>query len=373
MDGITVASTILSDVDGARGRLIMRGHDVDSLAENRTFEGIAELLWTDLVPGNPREDEIRQRLGTARVNAFRRIHALLTPMDLSANDAPARAVRTALAATESDDAIEVAGLVPVAIANAWRMHEKRSPLPPNTKLGHAEDFLRMLRGDAPSPDQVRALNTYLVTIAEHGMNASTFTARVVASTGATLVGAVTAAYCALQGPLHGGAPGPVLDMLDAIGEEQKIDEWLDEKLTAGERLMGFGHRIYKVRDPRADVLKKAVQTLRRTQDSARLHFAETVEQHALAALARHKPDHALQTNVEFYTALVLEAVGLPRELFTPLFAMGRVVGWIAHVYEQRKTGRLIRPQSEYVGPRPEDDAGAEAAAEAPVDAAAEPN
>jgi citrate synthase len=229
-----------------------------------------------------------------------------------------------------------------------RARKGLAPVAPNPQLGHVADFMRMLRGTPATAAEVAALEAYLVTVMEHGMNASTFTARVIASTRAGVVAAVVGAIGALKGPLHGGAPGPVLDMLDAIGSVDRIDEWLDAELASGQRLMGFGHRIYKVRDPRADVLKREVGKLR-TDGNTRLAFAEEVERRALRALAAHKPDRPLDTNVEFYTALLLEAVGLDRELFTSVFAMGRVVGWTAHVYEQVLTGRLLRPQSEYVG------------------------
>jgi citrate synthase len=205
----------------------------------------------------------------------------------------------------------------------------------------------MVHGEA-DPAKAAALDAYLATVAEHGMNASTFTARVIASTRAGVVAAVVGALCALKGPLHGGAPGPVLDMLDAIGTPEDIQPWLQQALAEGDRLMGFGHRIYRVRDPRADVLKGVVARLRSGGD-ARLAFAERVEREALAALAAHKPDRKLDTNVEFYTALLLEALGLPREAFTAVFAMGRVAGWTAHVHEQLREGRLMRPQSVYVG------------------------
>ncbi len=212
----------------------------------------------------------------------------------------------------------------------------------------------MLHGKAPSDVQVAALDTYLVTIADHGLNASTFAARVVASTQAGLSSSVLAALGALKGPLHGGAPGPVLDMLDAIGAPDRAVPWVESELDRGERLMGFGHRIYRVRDPRADALSRAIGTLQATGevDAARMALADAVETAALAALRRHKPDRPLETNVEFYTALLLEALGFPRDTFTPVFAMGRTGGWIAHAREQSATGRLIRPRSIYVGPQP---------------------
>jgi citrate synthase len=182
------------------------------------------------------------------------------------------------------------------------------------------------------------------------MNASTFTTRVVASTQADLFAAVTAGYCALTGPLHGGAPEPVLEMLDAIGTRERIKPWVDAALLRGERLMGFGHRIYKVRDPRADVLKAAIERL--ASNGADLPFASEAETYIREALRREKPDRRLETNVEFFTAILLDALGIPRQAFTPIFAVARASGWTAHAREQQRTGRLIRPSSLYLGPKP---------------------
>jgi citrate synthase len=228
-------------------------------------------------------------------------------------------------------------------------------LAPNPTLDHAADTLRLLTGKLPSPQEAAALDRYLVTVSDHGLNASTFAARVIASTQAGLTSSVLAALSALKGPLHGGAPGPVLDMLDAVGTPQNADSWIAAALAKGERLMGFGHRVYRVRDPRADALKGAVRALATSGaiDPARLALAEAVEAAALAQLRLKKPDRPLDTNVEFYTALLLEALGFPREAFTCVFAMGRVSGWIAHAREQAVDGRLIRPMSVYVGPAPQ--------------------
>lgn len=212
----------------------------------------------------------------------------------------------------------------------------------------------MLTGVQPSAAEARALDTYLVTVSDHGLNASTFAARVVASTRAGMTSSVLAALGALKGPLHGGAPGPVLDMLDAIGEPGNAEPWLEAALTKGERLMGFGHRIYRVRDPRADALKNALGTLGGAA-SGRRALAEAVEAMALKLLREKKPDRLLETNVEYFTALLLEALGFPRDAFTCVFAAGRVGGWVAHSKEQIEHGRLIRPQSRYIGPMPEDD------------------
>ena len=221
---------------------------------------------------------------------------------------------------------------------------------PDPTLGTAADFLRMLRG-APAPAPLAAaLDSYLTTVIDNGLAASTFAARVIASTRASLAAAVLGGYCALTGPLHGGAPGPVLDMLDAIGTPERIDAWLERALAGGERLMGFGHRVWRGRDPRADALRGALRRL--GPDAGRIAFAEEVERRALAALRRGKPGRTIETNVEFYTALLLEAVGLPRDAFTPVFALARSAGWLAHALEQQKTGRLIRPAAAYIGPRP---------------------
>jgi citrate synthase len=218
-------------------------------------------------------------------------------------------------------------------------------------------MLRMTRGVPATDGEARALDAYLVTVCDHGLNASTFAARVVASTRAGLTSAVLAGISALKGPLHGGAPGPVIDMLDAIGTPDNAEAWILAALNRGDRLMGFGHRIYRVRDPRADALKAAIRQLAQNAGMTsnavpgRLAFAEAVEQAALRILRERKPDRPLDTNVEFYTALLLEALGLPPASFTCVFAAGRTAGWIAHAREQLATGKLIRPQSVYVGPR----------------------
>jgi citrate synthase len=200
-------------------------------------------------------------------------------------------------------------------------------------------------GDAAS---VRALDAYLVTVVDHAMCASTFTARVIASTASDLISAMVGAVGALKGPLHGGAPGPVLDMLDAIGAPDRAEAWLLGELAAGRRIMGMGHRVYRVRDPRAAVLEEAVRPLA----SPRLELARAVERAAAKILRDRKPDRALAANVEFYTAVLLDAVGLPREQFSATFAVSRLAGWSAHVLEQRRTGRLIRPSSHYIGTLP---------------------
>ncbi|MBX3456316.1 citrate synthase/methylcitrate synthase [Ferrovibrio sp.] len=350
LEGVIAAETRLSHVDGMAGRLILRGYDLDAIADWR-FEALLALLWQDLAPENLNAAQIQTALGKARQHAFGLLDPLLGMTDRLSQVEALRLLLSALAdaQTEAHHVLAVAA-VPVFAAAIARRRQGLVPLQPDASLGQAADYLRMLHGKPMPEAMAKALNTYMVTVADHGMNASTFTARVIASTKAGLFSAVIGGLCALKGPLHGGAPGPVLDMLDAIGEAQCIRPWLTDALARGERLMGFGHRIYRVRDPRADVLKAAVANLR--DGSGRIRFAETVEAEALALLSEKKPLRPLQTNVEYYTALVLEAVGFPRESFTNVFAAGRMAGWTAHVLEQDRTGRLIRPQSRYIGPAP---------------------
>lgn len=351
LENIIAAETILSHVDGAAGRLIVRGHDLEQLSD-WSFEAVLALLWQGLVSHADTEAEIRVALAQARVRAFRLIETLLPATDNLSQVEGLRLLLSSMpdAEPQAHHVLAVAA-VPVFAAAIARRSAGLAPVAPDTTLGHAADFLHMLHGENASAEKVKALDAYLVTVADHGLNASTFTARVIASTKAGVFSSVVGALCALKGPLHGGAPGPVLDMLDAIGDESNIRSWLVDALARGERLMGFGHRIYRVRDPRADVLKRAVTMLR--DRGGRIDFAEAVEKEALALLAEKKPLRPLQTNVEFYTALVLEAVGFPRESFTNIFAAGRMAGWTAHILEQEHLGKLIRPQSKYVGPMPE--------------------
>jgi len=349
LEGVVAAETVLSQVDGERGRLIFRGRDIEDLAGRTSQEALAALLWRGFVETHPAE--IAGALGAARGIAFDIARPLLP---LARGLSPVEGLRLLLAAlpdtAEIPHAVLATGAMPVFVAALERDRNGQAALEPEAPLSQAADFLRMLRGTPATPAHVAALETYLVTVADHGLNASTFTARVVASTRAGVFSSVVAALCALKGPLHGGAPGPVLDMLDAIGDEDRIEPWLEQAIGRGDRLMGFGHRVYRVRDPRADVLKGVALSLR--AGANRIRFAEAVEAGALRVLARLKPGRRLDTNVEFYTALVLEALTLPRELFTPIFAIGRVVGWTAHILEQTQGGRIIRPASIYVGPMP---------------------
>jgi citrate synthase len=385
LEGIIAATTTLSHVDGERGELIIAGFPVGELAAHATFEETTWLLWHGDLPTARELEEFRATLAAQRTLppatlallrdcAQRQPTAQIDPMDAlriaagtisigsTASTEPtlASSAATAHASASASDAAAATAIVakfPTIVATFWRLRQGREPIAPRDDLGHAANFLYMLNGESPDAERVRGLETYLNTVIDHGLNASTFTARVITSTGSDLVSAIVGALGALKGPLHGGAPGPALDMVFEIGEASRADAILRKKIEAGEKLMGFGHRVYKVRDPRADVLAAAAERMFTrggggTGGGMPLYtLARDVETIALRLLEEYKPGRRLQTNVEFYTALLLHGLGLDVPLFTPTFAISRVSGWIAHAFEQRRVNRIIRPQSEYIGPR----------------------
>ena len=361
LDDVIVAETELSDVNGAAGRLTVRGHSIEELAGRISFEALIALLWSGHLPSPEEERAIAGALGRARLEAHARVPELKAAFALEAPMDALRASGATLAPCSSAELsnFRVTAAMPV-FAGAWlAARAGRGPLPPDPGLSHAADTLRLLGGGADSARQ-RALETYLCTVADHGLNASTFTARVVASTDSDTISAVVAALGALKGKLHGGAPGPVLDLLDAVGSSERARATLESELGAGRRIMGMGHRVYRTRDPRAAVLERATVALDaalRAEDGSgapsateRLALARAVEREAEAVLAERHPERPLKANVEFFTAVLLEAIGVPRELFTAVFAIGRVAGWCAHIDEQRRGGRIVRPSSRYVGP-----------------------
>ena len=353
LDGIPAAETVLSHVDGERGELIIAGEYVRMLATTSSFEGVTARLWNASTGSTFSEANVRAKLGAARERAFARLPELLpATRGMSIVDG----FRAAVAGLRAENALEheatIVGAFPVIAGALVQRAKGNEPVAPDPNVSHAADTLTMLLNRRPEPREVAALDAYLVTVCDHGMNASTFATRVVASTQADLFAAVTAGYCALTGPLHGGAPEPVLEMLDAIGTRERIKPWVDAALARGERLMGFGHRVYRVRDPRADVLKTAVEAL--ASNGTDLPFAGEVEAYIRSALRKKNPDRPLETNVEFFTAILLDALAIPRQAFTPIFAVARAAGWTAHAREQQRTGRLIRPSSSYVGAMPAD-------------------
>ena len=353
LEDVVAADTVLSEVDGRAGHLIIRGYTLDELAGRTTYEDLVHLLFDGFFDGLPAD--VGPALGAARAQVFAEVSALDTGL---LDRTPIEAMRALTARLGDGDDLAIAfrliAAPAVFTAAVVRAQAGEAPVRPDPTLSHAADVLRMLRGRAANRSEVDALDTYLVTVSDHGFNASTFAARVIASTRAGLTSAVLGGISALKGPLHGGAPGPVIDMLDEIGTPSNARAWIEAALARGDRLMGFGHRVYKVRDPRADALKGAVRRLTEGSNAmpGRLEFAEAVEAAALAILKEKKPNRPLDTNVEFYTALLLEALAFPPSAFTCVFAMGRVSGWLAHAREQLAGGRLIRPQSRYIGPMP---------------------
>jgi citrate synthase len=352
LEGVVAAATSLSDVDGERGELTIAGFPVGELAENATFEETVWLLWHGDLPTARELENFRAELAGKRDLPDAATALLRAAAAAHVDSMDALRMAAGSISLESADAARIVATMPTIVAAYWRLRRGLALLAPRPDLGHAANLLYMLTGETPDPERVRALETYLNTVIDHGLNASTFTVRVIVSTGSDLVSAVVGGLAALKGPLHGGAPGPALDMVFEIGTADRAERVLREKLARGERLMGFGHRVYKVRDPRADVLAAAAERLfTRAGDMKLYRLAREVESVALRLLEEQKPGRHLQTNVEFYTALVLHGIGFDVSLFTPTFAVSRVAGWIGHAVEQQRANRLIRPESAYVGPR----------------------
>jgi citrate synthase len=363
LDGVVAVQTRLSHVDGLAGELIIGGYELKALAGRVTFEAAAHLLWRGALPTADQLETLRREMAALRAVPDETMRVLRA----AAGAPPVDALRMACA-TLSLELADPNGISPAAdlaaatmltarfpslVAAHARLSQGLEPLAPRSDLSHAANFLYMTHGKEPDPIAARALDTYWVTVIDHGMNASTFTGRVIASTRSDMVSAVTGAVGALKGPLHGGAPGPVLDMLVEIGSADRAEAWVRTELGAGRRIMGFGHRVYKVRDPRAEVLSRVADEMGRgdLEDHALFELARAVEQTILKVLEDVKPGRNLRTNVEFYTALVLQSLGLAPRSFVATFACGRVAGWCAHVIEQHAEDHLIRPQSEYTGPR----------------------
>jgi citrate synthase len=356
---VVAAQTRLSSVNGLEGELIIAGFPVEELASQATFEEMVYLLWNDALPTVAQLNDFRQALIAQRLLPDTTIDVLRAAAGrrLPVMDALCLAAGTLnldLANTDpKQQAIAVLARFPVIVAMYTRLLNHQMLLAPRDDLDHAANYLFMLFGEAPEPEHVRALETYLNTVVDHGLNSSTFTARVITSTGSDLVSAVVGAIGALKGPLHGGAPGPALDMVFEIGDASRAETFLRQKLERRERLMGFGHRVYRTRDPRADVLSAAAEQMYQYSggDMKLYRLAREVEDIAIRLLAERYPERNLKTNVEFYTALVLHGLGMSTDLFTPTFAVSRVAGWIAHIFEQRQQSRIMRPESEYVGVR----------------------
>ena len=363
LEGVTAAATQIAEVDGQNGKLTLRGYDVGELSGKVTFEEVAYLLWNGALPTRAQYQDLKAEMSAARTLPL----PVMAALDKLAARAEGmhilRMGAAMLSIGDPDvDSLDLAGAkrraarlqaqMSAIVAHTWRIRNRQEIVPPKPEHGLAEGFLYMLEGKEPDPARVAGLNAYMVAVSEHGLNVSTFCARVAISTDSDMVSALTAAIGALKGPKHGGVPGPVLDMLREIGTPDQTDAYIRAEMAAGRRIMGFGHRIYKVRDPRAALLSTAAEKMAAlTGDYELLNLTKSVEQTTVDVLAELKPGRELYANVELYAALILHAVGVPSELFTPVFAIGRTAGWTAHMIEQLDGNRIIRPESVYVGPR----------------------
>jgi len=345
LEGVVAFATEIAEPDKEGGALRYRGVDIEDLVGSVPFEQVWGLLVDgSFAPGLPPAipHPLTVRTGDPRADLQAAV-AMLAPegglkpvIDISDEQARADLARVSVMALSFvAQAARGAGQPPV----------------PQSEIDKAESiparFLTRWRGEA-DPRHVAAIDAYWISAAEHGMNASTFTARVITSTGADVSAALSGAVGALSGPLHGGAPSRVLSMLDGVEQTGDAEKWVKDALDRGERLMGFGHRVYRAEDPRARVLRRTAREI----GAPRLEVAEALEQAALAELQARKPDRVLATNVEFWSAVVLDFAEVPPELFTPLFSCARVGGWAAHILEQKREARLIRPTAIYTGPGP---------------------
>ena len=351
LEGVIAGETSLSYVDGERGRLLYRGYRIGDLVEHGTYPAVANLLWTG--DWDPKHHLPTAPLPPAVLTVLRALPASTKPMD---------ALRTAVSAWGAtqdlpwpptvEQARALTAFIPSALAAFARLRAGQDPVEPDPSLDLVPGFLYQMTGSKPDDGTARALDAYFIVGAEHGFNASTFTARVIISTRSDIASAVAGAIGTMKGPLHGGAPSEVVDQLSQVGSADHAEQWVREALEKGERLMGFGHRVYRAYDPRAKALRTVAEGMAKKPDW--LQLAIEVEDVALRVLAEKHPERPLKTNVEFYAAPVLMGVGLTPDLFPATFSLARTAGWTAHVLEQAANNRLIRPDVNYVGPEERD-------------------
>lgn len=360
LNGVAVTDTTIGDVLGDEGRFHYRGLDATDLARHHSFEEVWHLVAVGHLPSSaeltafrsvtaagrvlpPSLEPVLEPLARAAGATLGRVRAALS---VAADDLRLRPLIDLTPDERAEQAIRVAAVLPTIVAALHRASLGHEPVEADPDLGYAAAYLQLVTGERPTPEAARTLEEYLIVTIDHGFNASTFTARVVASTGADLADVVGAALGALAGPLHGGAPSRALDALDAIGEPENTEAWVGAELAAGRRIMGFGHAVYRTRDPRSDLLREVAVRL----GGDLVERATDIERRILDTLRRAKPDHPLPSNVEFYAGVVMAAAGLPRSMFTPTFAISRAIAWCTHAVEQAAEGKLIRPSARYIGP-----------------------
>ncbi|CAN5204317.1 citrate synthase/methylcitrate synthase [soil metagenome] len=359
---VVVTETKLSDVRGQEGFYHYRQYSAIELARARSVEDVWHLLLDGELPSSHQRASFTSEIRAAAalpdplLAVLPAIAAVIPGTDALGGIRTALAFQGALSGLSPlfdlspeqrrSDLIGLAAKAPAIIAALHRLRHGLTPLQPHPELGYVAEYLYLLTGTIPDEGIVSALSAYLVAAIDHGFNASTFTARVIASTGADAASCVVGALGALSGPLHGGAPSRALDTLDAIGAPENIDDWVTERLVAGERIMGFGHPVYRTEDPRSVLLKEVARGF----GGDRVDFAIAVEERVPVLLERFKPGRQLHTNLEWYAAIVMELCGIERDLFTPTFAAARILGWTANVLEQAADPKIIRPSARYVGP-----------------------
>lgn len=357
--GLIVADTSIGSVRGNEGFFHYRQYDATEVAAARSFEAAAHLLLNGSLPTAAEESSFRAELAAKR--RLPESLANLADRVAEAGHKPLPSLRALLSIavdpTPSLDQTEeqrrasvlaAIGVTPTLLARVYRRRVGLEPLDPDPRSSHAADYVRMVTGADPADAHVRAVERYLTLTADHGFNASTFTSRVITSTGADVGGILAGAVGALSGPLHGGAPSRVLDMLDAIGEPSHTESWARKELDAGRKLMGFGHAVYRVGDPRSRLLKETALEI----GGELVDRAVEIESRMLKMLAEWKPSATIVTNVEYYAAIVLHLAGIPQDMFTPTFTTSRIVGWSAHILEQAQDDKIVRPAARYVGPEP---------------------
>ena len=364
LEGVVVAETEVGDVRGLEGFYHYRQYNAVELAEKRTLEDVWYLLFEGHLPDKGEREAFLEEIRPLRVvpdavrpllpaiakagEHFIPLDALRTAVSLTTYAADFKPTLDVDARTLRANAMQVCAVIPTLIMALDRLRRGEEPIEPHPDLPYGANYLYMLTGEEPDPDKARAVEQYQMTTVDHGFNASTFTARVVTSTGADLGAAVVAAIGALSGPSHGGAPSRALDLLDAIGTEENARPYLTEAVQRGEKIMGFGHRVYKTDDPRSVFLRGVAERI----GAEKVGFAKQVEKTVVDVLAELKPGRNLYANVEFYAGVVMDHCGLPRDLFTPTFASSRVIGWCANILEQAAHNRIVRPLARYVGPPP---------------------
>jgi len=364
LEGVVVAETEVGDVRGQEGFYHYRQYNAVELAEKRSLEDVWHLMYQGSLPSAAERERFDEEIRSLRPippsvkgllpaiatagRHFVPLDALRSAYSLLAYALDFKSWLDVDTQTLRANAMQPSAVMPTLIMALYRLSQGLDPIDPHPDLAYAANYLYMLSGEVPDPAHARAIEQYLISTTDHGFNSSTFTARVITSTGADLGSAVVGAIGALSGPLHGGAPSRALDMLDAIGTPDKAEPWIRASVMKGERIMGFGHRIYKTDDPRSVMLRGVAERL----GGDMVDFAKKVETTVVEVLAELKPGRNLYANVEFYAGVVMNEVGLPRELFTPTFTSSRVIGWTSHILEQAADNRLIRPSAHYAGPPP---------------------